>query len=196
MNAYPSWIHRIPEMIEALALVESERIDRRAAELLFGLRRTAAKQLLKRMGAQTCGHSLVISRGLLMARLREAHENPDWRWELERRARVEHALLDVRSRNHRPTVIPVSESERQQLHSQSIAGLPPAIRIAPGELRISFSSADDLLRHLMLLLQAMDNDFGSLLAAVEPLPARIGPRTETTPDRHQAIFSEVMNGVG
>ena len=46
-------------------------------------------KLLRRMGAQRCGHSLVIGRGLLMARLREAHENHDWRWESERRQSVE-----------------------------------------------------------------------------------------------------------
>jgi hypothetical protein len=81
MNAYPSWIHRVPEMMEALALAGVERIDRRLVETLFDLRRTAAKELLRRMGADLCGHSLVISRGLLMARLREAYEHPGYRWE-------------------------------------------------------------------------------------------------------------------
>ena len=70
MNAYPSWIHRIPEMIEVLAMADTEHIDRRVAERLFDLRATAPKALLSRMGADLCGHSLVISRGLLMARLR------------------------------------------------------------------------------------------------------------------------------
>jgi hypothetical protein len=32
------------------------------------------------MGANLCGHSLVTSRGLLMARLREALDS-DWSWE-------------------------------------------------------------------------------------------------------------------
>src|SRR5450755_1068463 len=40
MNFYPSWIHRIPEMLEALALLPDERIDRRRAEELFDLRRS------------------------------------------------------------------------------------------------------------------------------------------------------------
>ena len=54
MNAYPSWIHRIPEMIEVLAMAEAEHIDRRVAERLFDLRGTAAKALLRRMGADLC----------------------------------------------------------------------------------------------------------------------------------------------
>ena len=52
MNAYPSWIHRIPEMIETLALAGAEHLDRQAAERWFDLRATAAKALLRRMGAE------------------------------------------------------------------------------------------------------------------------------------------------
>ena len=52
MNAYPSWIHRIPEMIETLSLLHTDRIDRELVEHIFDLRRTAAKQLLRRMGAE------------------------------------------------------------------------------------------------------------------------------------------------
>jgi hypothetical protein len=76
MNAYPSWIHRIPEMIEALALLDREWIDRALVERIFDLRKTAAFHLLRRMGAQRCGNSLVIGRGLLMARLRGGSGEP------------------------------------------------------------------------------------------------------------------------
>jgi hypothetical protein len=58
MNSFPSWIHRIPEMIEILALADVERVDRQLAERLFDLRRTAAKALLRRLGAELWGHSL------------------------------------------------------------------------------------------------------------------------------------------
>jgi hypothetical protein len=92
MNAYPSWIHRIPEMIESLALLDREWIDRELVESIFDLRKTAAFHLLRRMGAQRCGNSLVIGRGLLMARLREAQENRDWRWEAERRQAVQRRI--------------------------------------------------------------------------------------------------------
>jgi len=78
MNAFPSWIHRIPGMIETLALAGAERIDRQAAERWFDLRATAAQALLRRMGAEWCGHALVISGAVRMARLREAQEHPDW----------------------------------------------------------------------------------------------------------------------
>jgi hypothetical protein len=62
MNSYPSWIHRIPEMLEVLELLPDERIDRRRAEELFDLRRSAAHELLRRFGAERCGNSLAIGR--------------------------------------------------------------------------------------------------------------------------------------
>ena len=52
MNSYPSWFHRIPEMIETLALLDREWIDPQLAEPISDLRKTAACHLLRRIGAQ------------------------------------------------------------------------------------------------------------------------------------------------
>ena len=96
MNSYPSWIHRISELLETLALLDTDRIDRRLVERLFDLRNTAAKDLLRRMGAQRVGNSFVISRGLLMARLREAAEHPQWSFEINRRQRTSSRIVEMR----------------------------------------------------------------------------------------------------
>jgi hypothetical protein len=45
--------------------------------------------------------------------------------------------------------------------------LPAGIHLHPGELRIEFFGAEDLLRHLFELSQAMVNDYARLQAAVE-----------------------------
>jgi hypothetical protein len=42
MNSYPAWIQRIPEMIETLARLDREWIDRELAERIIDLRKTAA----------------------------------------------------------------------------------------------------------------------------------------------------------
>ena len=52
MNHYPSWIQRIPEMIEALELHAADRVDRQTVGELFDLRKTAAFHLLRRFGAE------------------------------------------------------------------------------------------------------------------------------------------------
>ena len=40
------------------------------------------------LGAELCGQALVISGAVRMARLREAQEHPDWKWEGERRRAI------------------------------------------------------------------------------------------------------------
>ena len=52
-----------------------------------------------------------------------------------------------------------------------IKDLPACIHLQPGELRIEFFGAEDLLRHLFELSQAMVNDFGKFKAAVEGFDA-------------------------
>src|ERR1051325_1887227 len=116
MNRYPSWIHRIPELLETLALVSDERIDRRRVEELFDLRRSAAHQLLRRCGAPRCGSSLVISRGQLMARLREAQEHPDWRWERERRQSIHEHIESLRP-SQRKSLVPITAALLQQVEA-------------------------------------------------------------------------------
>jgi hypothetical protein len=154
VNSYPSWIHRIPEMVEALAMADAEHIDRRVAERLFDLRATAAKALLGRMGADLCGHSLVISRGLLMARLREAHENPDWRWEVQRRGTVQARIESLRAERRRPSLVPVEP----ELETTMAASLPSTILLSPGSVVICCRDMADLLQQLVQLAKAIDND--------------------------------------
>jgi hypothetical protein len=132
MNRYPSWIHRIPELLEIVALIPDERIDRRRrVEELFDLRRsTAAHELLRRRSAAHCGVSLAISRSKIMARLRKALEHPDWRGERERRQRIR-ADIDSfeaaprKSGPHHPAVL-------QNMEAIALPSLPATIGWAPG----------------------------------------------------------------
>lgn len=44
---------------------------------------------------------------------------------------------------------------------QTVASLPSAIQLAPGELRIQFGEANELLSYLVQPAQALTNDFES-----------------------------------
>jgi hypothetical protein len=55
MNFYPSWIHRIPEMLEALALLADERIDRHRAQTTAPFRSRALRQLARDQPRQADG---------------------------------------------------------------------------------------------------------------------------------------------
>lgn len=180
MNAYPSWIHRIPELLEILALVETERIDRQLIEKLFDLRNTAAKNLLRRMGAHLAGNSFVISRGLLMARLREAAEHPDWSFEVGRRRRTARQIAELRREQAGRAKVLITERQRQAVERQNVTNLPASITIGAGLLSIVASSMDELMQHLMMLIKAIDNEYDTIRKLVEGIEAdaefQTGPR--------------------
>jgi hypothetical protein len=176
MNAYPSWIHRIPEMIETLALADRERIDRQTVERLFDLRKTAAFQLLRRMGAEPVGHSLAISRTLLMARLREAHEHPHWHWERERRIRIRERIDQLRPAN-RKSIVPVTRDLRERIEVLVIGGLPESIRFDPGCLTITCRDLEHLVEQLVLVARSLDTDYATLKQRIEQ-PARKQPGSD------------------
>jgi hypothetical protein len=182
MNFYPSWIHRIPEMLEALALLPDERIDRRRAEELFDLRRSAAHELLRRFGAERCGNSLAIGRARLMARLREMQEHPDWRWERERREQIR-AHIDTLRPNQRRSLVPVGEALQQRIDLISIAGLPDTVRFAAGRLTIHCRDMEHLVEQLVLVAKALDTDYEDMRQQVESTPRRKPAGSERTTAR-------------
>jgi len=167
MDSYPSWIHRVSELLEMLALLDTDRIDRRLVERLFDLRNTAAKDLLRRMGAQLVGNSFVISRGLLMARLREAAEHPQWSFEINRRQRTSSRIAEMRREHAGRAKVPITEWQRQALDLQTVTGLPDSIQIHPGFLSISSVDMNDLMQQLMQLIKAIDNEYDAIRARVE-----------------------------
>ena len=170
MNAFPSWIRRIPAMLEALELTDADRIDRQAIERLFDLRKTAAFHLLRRLGAEPCGHSLVISRARLMERLRELQEHPDWRWERERRGKI-HARIEELRPHSRRSLVPVRTTLKHQIEESAITGLPDTIQLAPGSLLIRCRNMEHLVEQLVLIAKALDNDYEDMQVQVESAPA-------------------------
>src|SRR5450631_3011201 len=166
MNSYPSWIHRIPEMLEVLALLPDERIDRRRAEELFDLRRSAAHELLRRFGAERHGNALAISRGKLMARLRELQEHPDWRWERERRGQIRARIEELRPHPRR-SLVAAGVALQQQIHQTAVIGLPETIQFAPGCLFICCQSMEHLVEQLVLVAQSLDSNYEGMRLRVE-----------------------------
>jgi len=175
MNRYPSWIHRIPELVETLALLPEERIDRRRVEELFDLRRSAAHELLRRLGAERLGNALAIGRGQLMARLREAQEHPDWRWERQRRQRIRENIESLRPT--RRSLVPITPVLQKQIAQIPAAGLPETVCWSEGRLTIVCRDMEHLVEQLVLIAKALDSDYAALKALIEQ-PARKRPQTD------------------
>jgi len=126
------------------------------------------------MGAEPVGHSLAISRALLMARLREVQEHPQWRWERERRIRIRDRIDSLRV-NNRKSLVPIDSALRQATETAEIDGLPATIQLSRGLLAIHCSDMQNLLGQLVLLAQAADRNYEDLRkqieVAIQRLPA-------------------------
>jgi hypothetical protein len=100
----------------------------------------------------------------LIAKLEEIARGEDMAVERDRRARLADELEKTRRlAPGRKVRIDTAADVRDRV----MQDLPAGIHLRPGELRIEFFGAEDLLRHLYELSQAMVNDFGRFQAAVE-----------------------------
>lgn len=90
------------------------------------------------MRARTCAVGrgivwpcLVISRAVRMARLREAQEHPDWKWEGERRRAIRDRVEATRPGPPRRSVVPVTAELRRNLDQICVTELTATIKLHP-----------------------------------------------------------------
>ena len=174
MAAKPSWWLHIPEIRSMLADVQLPVLDRAAVEQLFGLRRRQAIELMNRFGGYQTGRSLLIGRDQLVAQLDAIVAGDEFQRESARRERLASTVESVRrTRESEAVRIPISP----HVFATRMATLGPEVQLRPGKLEVEFTGAEDLLRKLFSLAQAIANDYtGFERAAVgggrrEQLPA-------------------------
>lgn len=148
LNSYTSWQRRIPAIIEQLAAAPAEFIDRKTIEKLTGLQRTAAGELLKRLGASQVGKSMGIGKGKLVARLRDMQESPEFTWVEEHRARVSEAI-DEEALLQRARKVTAPRPKLREFDAI------PGVAIGDGVMTVSFTSPQDLVGKLFGFAQAI-----------------------------------------
>jgi hypothetical protein len=159
MNAYPYWIQRIPAILEALEVLETDPVDRQTIERLFDVRSSAAKAVLNRVGASELGTSLVIPRKVLIKRLRQMARDPDCQFEVDRRARVLQRIEDLKQERAGRAKVVITDQNRDVLALRSVASLPETVRLSPGRLEITSADMDDLMKQLLAVILAIDRDY-------------------------------------
>jgi hypothetical protein len=108
------------------------------------------------------GNAFAIERQALIGRLENIVAGERFQWEITRRERlVEDLERSRRQLAARRVRIPAASLP------QRLPDLPTGIDLRPGELRISFQSAEDLATRLFALSQAMANDWPSFASALE-----------------------------
>jgi hypothetical protein len=155
----PSWIGRVAKILEILASPGAPPfLDRPAVEMLFGLRRRQAIQLLRRFGGYQVGKTFLAPQEAVVQFLRDPK-----RWsaaddERRRFERVRSALGDAREELGLRRISVPARPETLRLE---LSGLPAGIEFQPGKLTVVFESPAQLLERLFALAQALGNDYDS-----------------------------------
>ena len=164
MPPKPTWFHRLPEILDVLTHMDASHLDRQAVERLFGVGPRRARQLMAGLAGIRAGNAAAISRQALIERMRETAASGVYQWEIRRRGRVVEELDRTRREiAARLVQIPLSPDRAHR----RFRDLPAAIGLRAGELRITFSDAEDLAARLVELSQAMAHDWTGFMQAVE-----------------------------
>jgi hypothetical protein len=162
------WIEQLPEALEELRRFVAPVIDRAILEKILSVQRRTAIRLLNRFGGFQSGKTFLIGREKLIAKLEDVARGTDVTAERDRRARLADELEKTRRlAPGRKVRIDTATDVRDRV----MQDLPAGIHLRPGELRIEFFGAEDLLRHLFELSQAMINDFDRFQEAVDDVPS-------------------------
>jgi hypothetical protein len=129
-------------------------LDRAAIESLFQVSRRHASRILQRMGAHHIGGAMVISAEDLLLRIEQLQQDKNVQFEQRRRERLEQQLLNARReiRSRRIAIHPLQGLT-------TIHALPHEIRFEPGELHVRFNTPVELLQRLMVLAEAIADNW-------------------------------------
>jgi Mor family transcriptional regulator len=164
MARQAEWFQELPAALEALKELTTPVIDRATLERLLRIHRRTAIRLMQRFGGYQAGKTFLISRPTLIRQLERVAVSDAYLIETGRRERLSAELDRTRRLSlARAVRIDTAGDRREQLLKE----LPLGIHLKPGELRIEFSGAEDLLRRLYELSQAIVYDFARFRDVVE-----------------------------
>jgi hypothetical protein len=154
MPDQPSWIERLPEILDELQAPGAPPfLDRSVVEKLFRLRRRRAIDLLGLIGGYKLGKTYLAPREAVVRFLTAPQRRSAAAQESGRFEQVQLALGEARHElaQHHILVPDVPGVE--------FAGLPDGIRFEPGQLILSFEQPAELIEKLIALAQALTNDY-------------------------------------
>ena len=173
MPDQPSWLERVPHILGQLSTPDAPPfLDRPAVELLFGLRRRQAIELMHRMAGYQVGRTFLVDRAAVAAFLGQSSVRQAAGHAVQRKRRVlDHLAEARRDWAARQIRIPVERA------GDRLAGLPPGVELQPGRLTIGFAEPVELIEKLFALCQALAADFERFMgpvSAMAPDQARPG----------------------
>ena len=156
----PLWFNRLPEAIRELEENPESWIQRSDIELLLGVGRRRALQLLAPLAKHRIGTSLVASRDDLIAHLKRVAAG-DQVWYEERRQKHLWAQLEPVRREwaaQPPVLVEVPQDQIRRVERHDFEGLPEGVELAPGSIIVRFSEPEEALQKLMALAMAISQN--------------------------------------
>lgn len=169
MPAISEWFPRLPEIIGDFEALSTMILDREIFVRVFKVSRRQAIRLMHEFDARQTDRGLAANRLEVLSRLREMQD--DFDIEERRRARL---TADLEAARRLAPARKIRIETAPDVRDRLIADLPAGIRLRPGELRIEFVGAEDLLRLLFELSQAAGNDYARFVSRCEEPAAKSG----------------------
>jgi hypothetical protein len=107
---------------------------------------------MHRFGGYQAGKTFLVDRASLFGQLEALEAGGEFRQEGARRRRLSENLEQAQAAL-RAKAVPIPAP-------RAALDLPPGVQIRPGELRIQFQGTEDLLRQLLELAMAIQDDYG------------------------------------
>src|SRR4051812_13067554 len=112
MPAKPLWISNVPSAIQQLEALPRPFVDRATLELVLGVGRRRAQQILAPCVTDRVGSNGLANRDLVIHRLRELAPAPEATYEVRRRRKVASVIASLRrDRVEQPRVLVEAPAE-------------------------------------------------------------------------------------
>jgi hypothetical protein len=179
-----SWAPRATEILARAQAASRQSWRRPDIERLFEVKRATAQTLMKLIGGvHLVGATHLVDRSSLVAFLEDVLDAPTVADGVARRWLAAEPAPDGRGLRQLHTDLP------PDLHSIMARHLPPAIALQPGALVITGADSTEILEHLCLLAQALQNDLATIQTMLDPPPTV--PSVEQ--DELRAMFARLRD---
>lgn len=157
MPAKPVWYSHLDAIVRALEALPRPFIDRATLEMLLGVGRRRAQQIMAPCITDHVGANGLVDREVLIAHLRRLARTDDCSYERTRRRKVAVLLEELRrDRLERPQVLVEAPVE---VVNQELDQLPVGVQVKSGRITIEFDHPQQALKKLLALAMAIGNDY-------------------------------------
>jgi hypothetical protein len=154
-----TWLPRLHEIRRSVADSVRSHYTRSELEVLFQIQQGAASRLMEVVPTLRVNSGYLAEREGLLAFLDRISETDD----------VTTLMRRLRAEKKAPSRRSVRSMVRRDRTPVSLAGVPDALRLARGHLKIDFETTEDLVRTLYILARILDDDLEEFARVYEPV---------------------------